>query len=439
MIPKGRQAMFRKLIFFFVSILIAGFLVMWFSDHPGTVHMRWLGYDIQTNIVLTLLGLATLFVVLGMIGGTIKGILSFPSFLRGKYGAYNQQRGMQALYRCLTALGAQDIKSVLAEADHLQNFWRAKPLADFFRAEAAFIGGDEKKAEQYFQTLARGKETEFLGLSGLIHIAKRQGQKHKVLRYATEAQKFYKDSPFLLKLVVEYSLTLQKFEQALMALDHLKRLQVISIEKAEEEKALILVAEAKKFESEGKMGEADKLYEDAFHLRYDLLPVALAYLPKLIARDKKKKARRFIEEIWPNTPHPDLIPHYLKTFDDSLPMDQFKHVQRLASFSPEHPQSLLESARYALKAKVWGRARSFLHEMISKNFESVEVYTLLAQLEIEEHQDKAKAAVWHNKALSAPKHSTWRCESCQKPQDNWLGSCPDCWAWGRIRWIGVNY
>lgn len=430
--------MIKRLLFLIITVIIVTLLVFWFQDHPGFLVIRWLGYEVEAQVSVALLVLSLGFFCVWGVLGLLKKILHFPQFLKGRYGAHHQRRGLQSLYNALSSLEAEDVKKLLIEGEGISSHWSEKPLETFFKANAAYYSNDFKGATEAFNQLRLYKETEFLGFKGLIKLALKQDQEEKALELAIEADKIYPQSPYIAKFIYQHSLMREKFDQALMMMPTLLRLKIISEDEAESQRAFIYVSEANKFKEEGKSDEADNLYEKALQLRPDLLPVALANASRLIEAGKARKVRNLIEKIWPQTPHPDLVPYYLRTFNDTHPMEQFKQVQRLVSFAPDHPQSFLESGRYALNAKVWGRARSFLMELVERENATAEVYKLLATLELEEHHDKNRSEQWLQKATMAPQASMWRCESCLKPQDAWLGSCPDCWAWGRINWIGVS-
>ena len=61
-------------------------------------------------------------------------------------------------------------------------------------------------------------------------------------------------------------------------------------------------------------------------------------------------------------------------------------------------------------------------------------YRLLADLELRENQDGAKARDLLIKASHANPDPDWRCGACGAETDRWVVSCPSCHSFGSVDW-----
>ncbi len=80
----------------------------------------------------------------------------------------------------------------------------------------------------------------------------------------------------------------------------------------------------------------------------------------------------------------------------------YELVKKLVKNNVSDPQSQLLLGKYALKAKLWGDARTILEKLVKRSPSSAQVYKLLSQLEVKEHNSLKGAYEWAIKG----------CETC---------------------------
>ena len=59
-----------------VAVLAAGFV--WFADRPGDVVITWMGYHIETSVMVAALAVAALVLALMALWSIVRGILRSP-------------------------------------------------------------------------------------------------------------------------------------------------------------------------------------------------------------------------------------------------------------------------------------------------------------------------------------------------------------------------
>ena len=94
---------------------------------------------------------------------------------------------------------------------------------------------------------------------------------------------------------------------------------------------------------------------------------------------------------------------YLKISSPSDDLEAYQVAQNLVKNNPKHPESLIFLARTALKANLWGEARTHLTNLVNlKGTVTADVYQLFARLELEEKQDLKAAIKMARKRPTSP-------------------------------------
>src|SRR3954453_419886 len=101
--------MIRVVLFLiFVAAVALGFA--WFAERPGDVVVTWLGYRIETSVLLGLVALITVMVATILLWSIGRMILRSPdhvaSFLRNR----RAMKGYLAISRGLIAIGSGDAR-----------------------------------------------------------------------------------------------------------------------------------------------------------------------------------------------------------------------------------------------------------------------------------------------------------------------------------------
>ena len=121
--------------------------------------------------------------------------------------------------------------------------------------------------------------------------------------------------------------------------------------------------------------------EQSLKMRPDHHESLLLQVSLLRVLGEEKAAAKALEKAWQIAPHRDFTPLYLETKSSKTDLENFKAIQRLVSFAPDHLESDLTLARYAIAAQLWGPAHDAVNRLLDKGVKTKAVYELMADLE----------------------------------------------------------
>src|SRR5512135_1446114 len=173
----GEGAMIRVILFLLaVAVLAAGFV--WVADRPGDVAITWMGYHIETSVMVAALAIAVLVLVLLLLWTILRGILRAPEQVSLFFRHRRAMKGYLAISRGLIAVGAGDLRGARKFADDAARLSPGDPLALLLTAQSAQMAGDRDGAERAFREMARRDDTKVIGLRGLYIEAQRRDDAH---------------------------------------------------------------------------------------------------------------------------------------------------------------------------------------------------------------------------------------------------------------------
>jgi HemY protein len=427
----------KRLLTILLAIATSVLLILWFQDHLGKVEIQWLGYKAQTNLALALMVIFLGILLLSLVVRLIRSIFGIPSWFREKASLKQQKKLAIQLRHGLISFVMKDGDALALESDGFKRSGGDIGFTHFFRAEAAVMKGDRKTAHDLYLELSRLKGFEVLGLNGLLKLALERGGYEEVLYYVMACEKYYVSSPWLMDILFETALRFDKFDDALDALRRKKTLKLLKLDEYQKKMAMVLLAQAIKAQSHGNEESYERFIEQSYESDETYLPTLLHFLPLLLKEEKHSRLRKIVERNWPASPHPDLARFYAQSMPGASDVEVFRLIQRLSSFAPHHPESRLEMARYAMRAKLWGQSREHLDALLGENVKSPEIYFLLAQLEEDETGDVTRAWPWLEKLANLSYQGNWFCRSCLGCQTSWNIICPNCNALGELEWASL--
>ena len=108
--------MIRLVIFLLaVAVIAAGFV--WFADRPGDIVITWLGYHIETSLMMAALAIAALILIAILLWSILSGILRSPEQVSLFFRHRRAVKGYLAITRGLIAVGAGDLRVARKAAD----------------------------------------------------------------------------------------------------------------------------------------------------------------------------------------------------------------------------------------------------------------------------------------------------------------------------------
>ena len=97
-----------RVVLFLVSVAIIAAGFVWAADRPGDVAITWLGYRIETSLMVAGLAVAALIVAVMLVWSVLRGILRSPEQVSLFFRHRRAMKGYLAISRGLTLIGFCD-------------------------------------------------------------------------------------------------------------------------------------------------------------------------------------------------------------------------------------------------------------------------------------------------------------------------------------------
>jgi len=399
-----------------VAVIAAGFA--WVADRPGDVAITWMGYRLETSVMVAALAVAALVLGAMLLWSVVRGILRSPEqvslFLRHRRAI----KGYLAISRGLIAVGAGDLRIARRSADEAARLSPGDPLALLLSAQSAQMAGDRGAAERAFRAMSARDDTKLLGLRGLYVEAQRRDDAQAARLVAEEAAKAQPSLAWAGQAVLDHHCAAADWAGALLALDHMKS----ALAKADyrRKRAVLLTARALALEEIDRDG-ARAMVLEAVKLAPDLVPAAALAGRRLAESGEPRKARKILEAAWAINPHPDIADAYANLrFGDSA-RDRLTRMQKLAAKVPGQLEGAIAVARAALDAREFAVARAALAPYLSAP--TRRLATVMAEIEESEHGDQGRVREWMGRAMRASGDPVWTADGVVS--ERWLPVSPN--------------
>src|SRR5262245_16296649 len=407
-----------------VAIIAAGFA--WIADHPGEVAITWLGYRVETSVMVASFAVAGLVLMAILLWSIVRAILRSPEQVSLLFRHRRALKGYLAVSRGLIAIGAGDLQRARKSADEAARLSPGDPLALLLTAQSAQMAGDRTAAERAFREMSRRNETKLLGLRGLYIEAQRRNDGAAARHAAEEAARISPAVAWAGQAVLDYRCTAGDWAGALEALDQMKP----SLEKSDyrRKRAVLLVARAQALEDSDR-DTSRKLVLESVKLAPNLVPAAALAGRRLAESGEPRKARKILEAAWTINPHPDIAESYANLRLGDSARERLARMQKLANEVPGQLEGALAVARAALDAREFATARSALAPYLS--VPTRRVATLMAEIEESEHGDEGRVREWMMRAMRGSGDPVWTADGVVS--ERWLPVSPsgrlDGWEW----------
>ncbi|WFU08557.1 heme biosynthesis protein HemY [Rhizobium sp. CB3090] len=411
-----------RLLIFAVLVLLLGYGFSWLADRPGDLSLVWGGELYQTKLIVAAGILIALIAAVMVVWWFIRLIWTSPHSVTRYFRARKRDRGYQALSTGLIAAGAGNALLARKMAARTRGLIRAdqEPLINLLEAQAALIEGKHDEARQKFELMANDPETRELGLRGLYLEAKRLGAHEAARHYAEKAADHAPYLPWAAQATLEYRSQAGDWNEAIKLLDQQKIARVIDKDTANRQRAVLLTARAnEKLEGDPSGARDDALA--ALKLSPDFVPAALTAAKALFREDKVRKAASILEQVWKAEPHPDIGRAYVRARSGDSVTDRLKRAERLEAIRPNNVEALLVTAKAALDARDFAKARAKA-EAAARIDAREGAFLLLADIEEAETGDEGRVRHWMAQALRAPRDPAWLADGFVS--DKWLPLSP---------------
>ncbi len=424
----------RRALLLIVKIGAVVALAVWLANRPGRVEMTWQGYVFETSVGVLVLIAGALMAATAVAYMLWRGTVKAPGAIgRARQGSRREQ-GYRALTNGMVAVAAGDAEGAKRFARKADGLLNEPPLTMLLSAQAAQLNGDDGAATRYFEAMLERKETEFLGLRGLLNHALKRDDRVKALTLVQRARALRPHTPWVLSACFDLEVRRRRWDEAQASLAQAVKAGAIDDAAGRRHKAAILIERSREAEAAGDAPTAIDLAHKAAALNPDFVPAVTREARLLVRQDRGKQALRLIEKAWARAPHAALAEAYLALAPEGEdPLERVKRLERLIRAQPETPHSLLVLGEAELAARLWGSARSHLTR-VEATAPSRRVYRLLAELEAGEHDDAVAARNWLVKADAAAADPAWVCDGCGATAPVWAALCGHCGAFDTMDW-----
>jgi HemY protein len=123
-----------RLILFLVSVAVIAAGFAWVADRPGDVAITWMGYRIETSVMVAALAVGALVLAIMLLWSIVLAVLRSPEQVSLFFRHRRAIRGYLAISRGLIAIGAGDLRAARKSADEAARLSPGIPGAVAFGA-----------------------------------------------------------------------------------------------------------------------------------------------------------------------------------------------------------------------------------------------------------------------------------------------------------------
>lgn len=419
-----------RLLVFVLTVAVAAAALGWVADKPGSLTLEWLGYQVETSILVAGFALGVLTLAIVLLWSLARYLLTRPAVWVELKKRRREKRGLEALSRGLVAVGAGDKDAARKFSNQAEKLMPREPLTGLLRSQSAQLHGDRAAARAIFQNMAQAPETEMLGLRGLFLEAKRENESEAARQFAERAMERNPDLGWSVNALFEIQCKAGDWAGALRTLDVAQRQKQIEKGVAMRRRAVLLTAQAKEAE-ESDMNRARQLALEAHKLAPELVPAAEIAGRVMASQGDGTRAARVIAKTWELSPHPGLALAYAYTRPGDGPRERLKRVEYLAQWAGDNIEGAIAVASAAIEARAWDEAREAL-EPFAKDMPPARVCTLMARIEGGESGDQGRVREWLARAVHAPRDPAWTADGYIA--DQWEPVSPITGALDAFEW-----
>lgn len=418
------MARFVLFLILLVPLTIAG---DWLLNHPGSVRVDWLDYEIEmhTAIAALLLGVVCMLAVLLAIG--LWQLATWPERRRSRHRYRTMSRGLQQLTHGMTSLALGDESAAEASLKKARATLPGEPLPRLLTAQLLQRQGKQEEARTHFRALLAHPVTATLATHRLIeqHLTRREWAEA-----AAQAEEARADAPrdrwLLLTLLDLYARTGDTAKMKTITEGWHWQSPLSRAERNRYAGIAYLIDARTELAPRARLTTLRHAYSYA----PDLLPAAIAYADALVLDNDRRQARKILRRAWDDEQSELLITPILNALGSGTPRQKQRMLKPFLKGD--------SAARYLLEAEAAHeagedtRTRDAADAALARE-ESKRACTLMA--EAEKAMKGAEAAtVWMARAMDAPRGPSWICQRCGSEHVAWQPHCQSCDAFDSLRY-----
>jgi HemY protein len=327
----------------------------------------------------------------------------------GRIGKAGQRarvrRGQEALALGLIAAEAGEFEEARRHADKAEDLIDEPRLALLLQARAAEVAGDTVGAERAYSGMLQNEDTEVLGRKGLMAAALKRGDRTAARAHAEAALKASKTAAWPFQYAFDLAVQAADWDNAMEALEVGDKRKQIEDKVAKRRRAVLMAAQAARFERERRPDKAADMAQKAFRMAPAFAPAGALAARLLVGEGKQERAAAILEEAWENGPHPALAHAYRDLVPGESREERAERMRAFAEKRRDHRESKIALAELAMERGDWGGAQAALEDAYREN-PSSRICILFAQV-ARGRGDENAARTWLGQAAAAPREADW--------------------------------
>ena len=423
---------FLRAIAVFVVLAIFAVVAWQLAETPGEVSLAWHGWRVDTSASVLAAALLAVLALGAFLYAVLHGIRILPRRLAQARERRRKEAGYHALTKGMVAIAAGDAAEARRFAKRASELLGRPPGALLIGAQAAQLEGRPDQAKAFYAAMLQAKETELLGLRGLLALAEQQGDRAQAIELAEKARALSPKAPWVLTRLFHLQIAARRWEAAETTLRQAIAAKAVAEGTGKHSDAVLLVQLSLMAERNGDRTLALERARRALSLDEALLPASLQLAALHLAGNEPRRARKVIEAAWRRQPHPDLARLYALALAEPDAVKRYRALAPLEELAPEHVEARRALARAALEAKLWGEARR--HIKTAGETRDAGFCRLMAELEQSEGANTVAARDWLAKASETEPEPAWLCRACGASAREWSALCGHCGDFDSLVW-----
>lgn len=430
------------LFLFLVAFGLAG---LWLMQNNSPLTLNWLGYEIRTSVAFVALTLFAFTLVLVFICYGFLWVIGLPSRALNKMHYKRVHGGLDMLTRGFIAYSSGDHATAQKLTAKASKKLHEQPLlTTILSAEIARASGDAVGMKQHYTALLNHKETEYLGLKGLIYQAQKEKDYGTLVSLSEKAKKLKPKDMWLNAVLLSGYKHQRRWEEAEGELDQLVRALKKRPELKDQlpadvheadfsrQKGILLYQRARDLAAKHQFRPAGECILQAIRYMPDFAPAYVLGAQILPQAGSTRKLRKLIEEAWAAAPHPDMARALALVMSNEGPERRLRAAEKLLDARPEHPESHKAVAVAAIAAGDFSLARNHVKAALQIQ-ETPSICLLMGHLAKLEN-DLEQVEAWKKRATLASPDPLWVCDHCHHATQHWDISCSSCGSWDSYAW-----
>ncbi len=428
-----------------IFIAIAGALAfgaVTIMETGGEVRIAFGGRELSLTPLVFVISVVLLFIaafvlirVVGLIVAVLRFVNGDETAISRYFDRNREKRGYEALQDSLVALAAGDTRTATAKATKAGRFLERPELTGLVHAQAAEASGNAHKAETHYKALLSDPKTRFVGIQGLMRQKLDQGDTDRALKLAQKAFALQPSHEKTLSTLFQLQTDAKDWDGARETLQARVRAKALPKDVGKRREAVLAVASAVKDQD----ASPEAAFEAAIHanrLAPGFVPGAVTAARLHTERGELRKAASVTRKAWSIAPHPDIAAAHAAIVPDEAPDARIKRFKPLLTTHTDNPETKMLAAELNLAAEDFPAARKAMGDL-AETEPSARAMAIMAAISRGVGDDDATVSGFLARALSAPRGSSWVCESCNHIEAEWAPVCSNCNSFDTLAWKNV--